>query len=199
MHLAPWLDHQRNAKERDTKDVEFSVGIIYCIGHVICVLDVGIVGQFETYRPRISSPHAIPADCLNVNSFGFHVTNKEQVYVADYASCQIINDKWNTIRFEGHRGRARVRVRACKSIYLMIYLASLTRGLSEWSDQCTPKTKMRQVQRSSCKRDGVHKNQQCKCGQAGKATVGRLEECLGDPMVWGGKAKRIPKLSERWS
>ncbi len=187
------------AKERDAKDVEVSVGIIYCIGHVICVLDVGILGQFETYRPTISSPRAVPADCFNVNSFGFHVANKEQAYVADYASRQIINDKWNTIGFKGHRGSARGRVQARESIHLMTYLASLTQRLSDGSDQCVLKTKMRQVQRSSCKRDGVHNNQQCSCSQTGKATVRRLEKCLGDPLVWSGKAKRISNLLERWS
>jgi hypothetical protein len=60
------------------------------------------------------------------------------------------------------------------------------------------KTKMHQVQHSLCKRDRVHNNQQCNCSQTGKATVRRLEECLGDPLVWSGKAKRIPNLLERW-
>jgi hypothetical protein len=187
------------AKERDAKDVEVSVGIIYCLGHIICVLDVGIVSQFEMYRPTISSPHAIPADCFNVNSLRFHVANKERVYVADYASCRIINDKWNTIGFKGHRGSARGRAQACKSIHLMTYLASLTQRLSDGSDQCVLKMKMRQVQCSLCKRDRVHNNQQCNCSQTGKVTVRRLEECLVDPMVWSGKAKRIPNLLERWS
>jgi hypothetical protein len=114
------------AKERDAKDVEVSVGIIHCIGQVICVLAVGIVRQFETYRPTILSPRAVPADCFNVNSLGFHVANKEQAYIADYASCQIIDDKWNTIRFKGHRGSPRGRVQAHKSIHSMTYLASLT-------------------------------------------------------------------------
>ncbi len=114
------------AKERDAKDVEVSVGIIYCIGHVICVLDVGIVSQFEMYCPTISSPRAIPADCFNVNSLGFHVANKEQADVADYASHQIIDDEWNTIGFEGHRGSARGRVQARESIHSRTYLASLT-------------------------------------------------------------------------
>ena len=113
-------------KERDAKNVEVSVGIIYCIGYIICVLDVGIVSQFETYCSTISSPRAIPADCFDVNSLGVHGANKKQAFIAYYASHQIVDDKWNTIGFEGHRGRARGRVRACKSIHLMTYLASLT-------------------------------------------------------------------------
>ncbi len=84
-------------KERDAKNVEVSVGIIYCIGYVICVLDVGIVSQFKTYRSTISSPRAVPADCFDVNSLGVHGANEKQAFIADYASYQIVDDKWNTI------------------------------------------------------------------------------------------------------
>ncbi len=84
-------------KERDAKNVKVSVGIIYYIEYVIRVLDVGIVSQFETYPPTISSPRAIPAYCFDVNSLGVHGANKKQAYIADYASCQIVDDKWNAI------------------------------------------------------------------------------------------------------
>ncbi len=81
------------AKERDAKDVEVSVGIIYCIGHVMCVLNVGIISQFEMYCPTISSPRAIPADCFNVNSLRFHVANKERamLLIMQVAKLSIIN------------------------------------------------------------------------------------------------------------
>ena len=136
------------AKERDAKDVEVSVGIIYCIGYVICVLDVGVVSQFETYCSTISSPRAVPADCFDVNSLGVHGANKKRAFIADYASCRIVNDEWNTIGFEGRRGRARGRIRARKSIHLMTYIAIMGEILSFGSDQCALKTKMRQVQHS---------------------------------------------------
>jgi hypothetical protein len=135
-------------KERDAKNVEVSVGIIYCIGYVICVLDVGVVSQFETYRPTILSPRAIPADCFDVNSLGVHGANEKRAFIADYASRRIVDDEWNTIGFKGHRGRARGRIRACKSIHLMTYIAIMGEILSFKSDQCVLKTKMRQVQHS---------------------------------------------------
>ncbi len=136
-------------KERDVKNVEVSVGIIYCIGYLICVLDVGIVSQFKMYRSTISSPRAAPADCFDVNSLGVHGANEKRAFIAYYASCQIVDDKWNTIGFEGHRGRVRGRVRACKSIHSMTYIAIMGEILSFGSDQCVLKTKMRQVQHSS--------------------------------------------------
>jgi hypothetical protein len=136
-------------KERDAKNVKVSVGIIYWIGYVICVLVVGIVSQFKMYRPMISSPRAIPTDCFDVNSLRVHGVNEKRAYIADYASCQIFDDKWNAIGFEGHRGRARGRVQACKSIHLRTYFAIVSERLSYGSDQCALKTKMRQVQHSS--------------------------------------------------
>ncbi len=136
-------------EERDAKNVEVSVGIIYCIGYVICVLDIGVVSQFKTYCSMISSPRAVPADCFDVNSLGVHGANEKQVFIADYASCRIVDDEWNTIGFEGRRGRARGRIRARKSIHLMTYIAIMGEILSFGSDQCALKTKMRQVQHSS--------------------------------------------------
>ena len=33
----------------------------------------------------------------------------------------------------------------------------------------------------------------------GKATVGRLEECLADPTIWNCDAERVPNLFKWWS
>ncbi len=129
-------------KERDPKDVEVGVRVIYCIGHVICVLDVGVVNQFEMYCAMISHPSVIPTDCFDVNSLGVHGADEQQADVADDASCWIINDKWNTIGFEGYQGSSRGRVQACKGIHSRTDLALVTQRLSVGSDQCAPKTKM---------------------------------------------------------
>ncbi len=90
------------SKEKDPKDVEVGVRVIYCIGHIICVLDDGIVNQLKIYHAMISCPCAVPADCFDVNSLGVHGADEQRADVADDASRQIIDDKWNAIGFEGY-------------------------------------------------------------------------------------------------
>jgi hypothetical protein len=49
------------------------------------------------------------------------------------------------------------------------------------------------------KRDSIHNNQKCNCGQMGQAAVRRLEEHLAKTIVWIDKAKRVPNFWKRLS